>query len=432
MSNSPDLQTLRSPFVKILTVKLRSLFLALLFGILLFQNIFQVGEGEMAYADEMVTVVLFVWALFSKRSFSNNSSRQTFRALVVALLVFLMLTAAGNYWFEIQPNFTAVFIDAFSSVRFFICFYSVDRLMCNDAESLLIFQKIARLTLVIFGIFMLANIWLDVGVSFEVRYGMRAFSFFYQHPTMLSAAVVACVALLVRDFERHRFFILIAAAVLVSTLRSRSMAFAVIILAVLLYFRHRPKITFSSAASIGILAFVVGYTQLETYFGGEQTARSALLVTSFTVASRFFPLGSGFATYGSNASLNPYSPLYDELGFSQIYGLSRENSQYLVDSFWPIVIGQGGWLSLLAVILAVFAFSLDVMILSKSRNVLVWAAVTVPAYLAISSLSEAAFFSSYSALLGFTAAAGITHAVKENTTFPLLGSQSMSGAGRRP
>ena len=56
----------------------------------------------------------------------------------------------------------------------------------------------------------------------------------------------------------------------------------------------------------------------------------------------FFPLGSGFATYGSAPAKMFYSPLYVKYNFNSVWGLSAGFGEFLTDSFWPMVIGELG------------------------------------------------------------------------------------------
>lgn len=68
---------------------------------------------------------------------------------------------------------------------------------------------------------------------------------------------------------------------------------------------------------------------------------------------RFFPIGSGFATFGSDTVAKYYSKLYIKYGFSQIYGLSEENSQYVNDGSWGEMFGQFGFLGTVIFVLII-------------------------------------------------------------------------------
>lgn len=389
-------------------LKLRSLALSFAFLSLLLQNILVPLSPLFSYLDEGTAALLILWALLSTRTSNPHQPSPATRIAVLSLIGFILITLSGNFIYGIQESQPAIIIDLFSSIRFFAAFYCGIGIVHNDPEPLRLFQQIARILLLVLFVFTLANLVTDIGMSFELRYGFRAFTFLYQHPTMLSASVVACISVLMVDLRRNGWLVIIGALVLIATLRSKSVAFAVIAIAVVFYYQYRPRLSFLSGSFISLLAFLLGYSQIQVYFGGSETARSALLMSSIGVASRFFPFGAGFATYGSNASLSPYSPLYEEIGFTHIYGLTPDDPRYLADSFWPMIIGQGGWIGLSFIVLTTAAFTIDASLKASSRHVLVWAGLSIPTYLAISSLSEAAYFSTYSTLLGLTAAVVLT------------------------
>jgi hypothetical protein len=92
---------------------------------------------------------------------------------------------------------------------------------------------------------------------------------------------------------------------------------------------------------------VVSYTVRE--YGGFDplsNARLALHYTSVLIARDHFPLGAGLASFGSYASRLYYSPTYVAYGLSNIWGLSPQFSGFITDTFWPMVLGEGGVLTL--------------------------------------------------------------------------------------
>ena len=80
--------------------------------------------------------------------------------------------------------------------------------------------------------------------------------------------------------------------------------------------------------------------------------RVLLYVTGVQIANSRFPLGAGFGRFGGYASVLDYSPLYDEYGLSQLWGLSQDSPYYLEDTYWPHIAAETGWFG--AVILLAF------------------------------------------------------------------------------
>jgi hypothetical protein len=75
---------------------------------------------------------------------------------------------------------------------------------------------------------------------------------------------------------------------------------------------------------------------------GELPARFALYAGSVEIARDYAPLGAGLGRYGGWISRQTYSPLYEEYGLDQVHGLSRDNPQFITDTFWPQVLGEVG------------------------------------------------------------------------------------------
>jgi len=84
--------------------------------------------------------------------------------------------------------------------------------------------------------------------------------------------------------------------------------------------------------------------------------RVLLYGAGLEIAQHEFPLGAGMGRYGSWMSRVHYSPLYDEYDLSHVRGLSREHPFYTTDTFWPMVLGETGflgallWIAMLAVL----------------------------------------------------------------------------------
>lgn len=75
-------------------------------------------------------------------------------------------------------------------------------------------------------------------------------------------------------------------------------------------------------------------------------ARNALYITSVDIAKDYFPFGAGFGRYGGWISAKYYSPLYDDYDLSKVYGMSEEKTSFVCDTFWPMVLGETGFIGL--------------------------------------------------------------------------------------
>lgn len=104
-----------------------------------------------------------------------------------------------------------------------------------------------------------------------------------------------------------------------------------------------------------------------------------------------FPFGTGFATFGSYYSGVYYSSVYAAYGLSNINGLRIGASQFISDSFWPMILGQSGYFGLLSYIFAVTMLLKAIQRIRKVENSYYAAAMSGICYLIIVSMAESAF-----------------------------------------
>lgn len=94
--------------------------------------------------------------------------------------------------------------------------------------------------------------------------------------------------------------------------------------------------------------YTLYFTDTEGY-----SVRQALLDNSFKIAKEYFPIGVGFGKYGTLYAAKNYSEYYFKYGMSNMYGITRNNTSYSTDTFWPAVIGETGFIGTLIYILLV-------------------------------------------------------------------------------
>ena len=95
-----------------------------------------------------------------------------------------------------------------------------------------------------------------------------------------------------------------------------------------------------------ILGGIFAITQIREYVQNPDWARSALSITSLKIGKDHFPIGTGFGTYASWVSGESYSKIYDIYGLNKVWGLSSDFYWFVADTFWPMIIGQFGFIGL--------------------------------------------------------------------------------------
>ena len=64
--------------------------------------------------------------------------------------------------------------------------------------------------------------------------------------------------------------------------------------------------------------------------------------TAVKIAKDYFPIGTGFGTFGSTYAAQCYSPVYYMYGIADNPELGVQSKMYLTDLFWPILLGESG------------------------------------------------------------------------------------------
>jgi hypothetical protein len=158
-----------------------------------------------------------------------------------------------------------------------------------------------------------------------------------------------------------------------AALSSRRLAVVAVLAALLiiLVVRRSASLWIGVVAALPLVVFLSGPTVAQIWKGTASqylsadsgAARTLLTLRAFDVAGGHFPFGAGFGRYGSFVAGADYSPEYYRLGFDHVYGLmpTPPYNEFLNDTFWPAVLGEGGYIGAvcyLAAVLAVFRLAL--------------------------------------------------------------------------
>lgn len=171
-------------------------------------------------------------------------------------------------------------------------------------------------------------------------------------------------------------------------------------LIVLIYIFSRKKISkiiiFLLALIFILLVLIIFRDKLSEYFLDINHPRYLLYYHSIMTCLNFFPFGVGLSLYGTTVAAVNYSPYYLKIGFDNIYGMSADNTIYLLDAYYPGVIGEFGFIgALLFIILLVFMGSILLRISGKKKMRIVISCISI-------LLLNAVTFNILNTLISFT------------------------------
>lgn len=364
------------------------------------------------YFDEVLALAMIVcFVLRTARRMRVERSDMLVIGLLAALLVFGFVC---NMTSGVPRPTSAILQDAFTVIKVFACYLGAKYLFLgrDDCREILGWSASVARLIVIAGVacLPLAHLGLLDMLSSSTRMGMRCFEFIYGSPGMLSQYCVLLTTVLLADLGGKRLAwkrlcLVLDLLLWASTLRTRAFVMiALILFLALVVFRpglrerFRPGSVMRRISSPLFLVPAAGVTlavaadQVEHYFGELSSARSYLLDGGVHIFVDYLPLGTGFATYGTETARTYYSPLYTEYGVNAHWALVEGGSE-LTDTFWPAIMAQFGLVGLLMYVPALLAMLYQVVKGCSSGRGPLLAAVSFVAYTLIASTATGVYFS---------------------------------------
>lgn len=324
-----------------------------LFGIVLlgcfFQNWLMTLVPSFGYLDEILTVVSVV-LFFASMSHGKGVSKKTWGLLGLSVLI-IIWGLFCNFYFGIQKNSIAIAIDVISNFKFLFIYLGFKAFVEDkgiDTNGLLrVVLVVVKIFILILTVFALLNLVTDIGMSVEVRYGIRAFSFVYGTAGHVINQMTYAILMLKAEEDmfgkKNTIWMSLCIFLLISTMKTRAFIVVAIYFALYYFFVLRKKKRIGLGISIvGVIIALVGYSQFEAYFMSGKTPRQMFVKGAVEITKSYFPFGTGFGTYGSSAAADYYSPLYYTLGFQKQWGMSPDTKMFLNDNYLPMIFGQFG------------------------------------------------------------------------------------------
>ena len=298
-----------------------------------------------SYIDEIIALALTIL-------YFSNDSIKTHKISDGLILVIIAFSAMLAYSVKLQYQpLPAILNDAASLIKPFLFYFCAVKFGADFPEA----HKRFLVQIAFFGLFCCVIL----GV-----FGESAINQVFIRPSRFATCVVICSFILLLFYKSYRPMIwLFIATLAVSILSFRSKAIGFFAFATLfaVFFGSSitkrkfriSKRTIAATILVGGITIFSSWEKIQFYFfegsvADNIFARPALYIGAYDIAQDHFPLGGGFASFASNASAVNYSPLYYIYGMSEVDGLSYENTYFAADSFYPQILGQFGFLGLLA------------------------------------------------------------------------------------
>lgn len=304
----------------------------------IFHSVLENAVHAFRIFDEVIALLCLPLAAYdylkNKRA-KGIKVAKTKKAELILLAAFLLCGLTGNVLFKFQPLWVVVF-SAILSVKFFMILLSAGYI-----------QKLLRVNieeqeLIIYGVSISWFLYYILSVLLPDILKIPAAWDICAKSSILFALLVFC------EHKRvwiYRTSLLLMLAMLFMS--GKEKAYGAILIFGLFYYLivHRKiqtkiRYIFYMAIPIAILAWdKIYYYYVE---GIGRYAKSIMTSASIKIAKDYFPIGTGFGTFGSNYAKEVYSPVYFLYGVATDAQLGPESKLYLTDVFWPILLGETG------------------------------------------------------------------------------------------
>lgn len=331
--------------------------------ILLFQYVIGLKIHIIDYFDELFAIILLIYYLF-KTKLKINYHDCFFIFMLLLIIIFGLIS---NYFSGLLTEHYAILIDCLAIIKLYIVYFAIYNLTSN-INSINILHKmypIACMYIIMAFCGLILGYLFDISFFFKdessVRYGIRAYSFIAANAGNFGYLVMGLFLIILfsgKNNVENKFLKCMCLVLILMTTKGPQILFVCIYM--LFTILHAKKVKLFHVIITVMLGLTLGRYQIVKYFMNVNSARYILLTTSINITKKYFPIGSGFATFGSEMSRRYYSPIYSMFGIDNIYGLSRQYGVYITDNYWPMLIAQLGVIGTLSVASILFKIFKDI------------------------------------------------------------------------
>ncbi|MBE5958152.1 MAG: hypothetical protein E7254_04730 [Lachnospiraceae bacterium] len=314
-----------------------------------------IKDGITTHFDEILAIAClgYIVKVFYEKKLSVAEKR-----IVLLLFGIVVIGVLSSIIHPMRQGVYPIMVDVLAFIKTIVVFVAFRHYTSNNI-SLDVCRRLSKFAKVIL---ILAVVLAFIFQIYDFRdtdyarvFLLRPFALVNNNGIQTYWFLTGCLAFVLATEKRSIKYIImyfIATAITMSTLVLCGDA---LLLFFLFYNRRKDKIKIRTLIIIVIGASILSFSAIQEYIFDSSAPRSYFLQYGIKTGNRFFPLGAGFATYGSDMAAKHYSPLYYEYGFQTRYGLTPSSEgAYLYDNYFAMIIGQFGWIALLLFIAMFF------------------------------------------------------------------------------
>lgn len=334
------------------TIHPRELLFAFFLFMLPFSVIFETGYygsniAYLAYTDEVLCIVCAIYTVYF---IFKNGIKGTNLAILGVLIVLILWGMYCNIYSGVIKSWFPIIVDAVCLAKIFIPFIIYRQVAVFDkkrmiARYLVLISKLMLIAATVCGIIS-QFVYIGMSIDPQRRYGILPFSFVFRNEGRFGyIAICALIFIMLVEKSKRKTTFYELCAIMCVLFTTKGVVYIVVAcyIILLIIWRKNTKLTLPKVSLLAIGGIAVSTTQINTYLRDYNSPRVTLIRYGITTAKRYFPFGSGFATYGSDQAMKNYSSLYYLYGFDNRWGLSPDNPAFLNDCYLGMLFGQFGF-----------------------------------------------------------------------------------------
>lgn len=368
----------------------RNIVQAIVFTVIVFNNIVQQYISVMSYLDELICIGAFIYI------FCFKEIKIEYMQILCYTGILILLGLVGNIIFGYQNSFIGIMKDILGLVK--IPVISVACMMYADKnkhidEANSVASYLSKIYLSILSFLAFITLFKDIGLSYDLRHGIYSFKFLFGHPTFLVLAVVIMSAVIVANgpTKGDYFFLFEALFLLIMSMRDKGFGYALLLCIILFLIPNAKKIKkwWIPVAIFG--ALIISKGKIQEYMSWSWSPRFELYRSGLKILRDCFPFGSGMATFSSYISGEYYAKTYYIYGFfGRNAPVNPGNFADLGDAGLPYFVQFG----LIGIALSIFILYKIIEMCKKKYSYFPWkfkASCLLLGYMGIGSLVENVF-----------------------------------------
>ena len=319
------------------------------------------------FGDELCC--LFVMLLIFFKAVKRPIVSREMKPVLIFFAIALCFGICGNVFFHYVTSASCVVRDMFFTYKPYIFLLFGLLYVKNNNEKFFRFvQNISKIMICLISFMSIIDHFVDLGLKKN-----GGFTFFSTGTSSgIAWWLILFVSLVFMGGGKRFVYLFLAAIPLIfidSGLGNFSLAMTIPV-----YFlvEKRKKIKMRYLVLIIPIGLYLAGTEINSYLMNDSAPRYIMHKYAFITAKDCFPFGSGFGTFGGNTAIDYYSPLYYKYGFSNMYGMSPENPSFLMDSYYPMIIAQFGYVGLFAFIFMIVKILRKQMFAIENKKIRIW------------------------------------------------------------